>query len=77
MNQLLAMHEILRMSLEQALKHVGEMSHVEFVVEVCRCFPEIVADLDYTARFVMELSRRLCSQGWGKHDAAACFAGRR
>lgn len=62
MNQLLAMHEILRVSLEQALKHVGEVSHVEFVVEVCRCFAEIVANLEYRARLVTELRRRMCSQ---------------
>lgn len=47
MDQLLAMHEMLRVSLEQALKHVGEVSHVEFVVEVCRCFPEVVANLEH------------------------------
>lgn len=40
------MHEILRVSLEQALKYVGEVSHVELVVEVCRCFPEVVTDLE-------------------------------
>lgn len=45
-DQLFAMHEMLRVSLEQALKHVGKVSHVELVVEVCCCFPEIVANLE-------------------------------
>lgn len=62
MNQLLAIHKILWVSLEQALKHVGEVSHVEFVVEVCRCFSEIVANLDDRARLIMELSRRTSSE---------------
>ena len=60
-NQLLAMHEILRMSLEQALEHIGEVSHIELVVEVCRCFPEIVANLESASRSVMELRAGACT----------------
>lgn len=76
-NQLLAMHEILRVSLEQALKHIGEVSHVEFVVEVCRCFAEIVADLDSRPRLVMELSRCMCSRALLLHDGVTCVFGRK
>ncbi len=49
-NQLLSVHEILRVGLEQTLKYVGEVSHVEFVVKIRRCFAEIIADLRNEAR---------------------------
>lgn len=44
-NQLLPTSEVLRVGLQKALEHVREVSHVELVVEVCRRFSEIVANL--------------------------------
>lgn len=72
-NQLFSMHEILRMGLEQTLKDVGEVSHVEFVVEIRRRFAEIVADLRNEAR----LGRGLIEQAHkilrdNSHAAARC-----
>lgn len=51
-DQLLPLHEILRVGLEQAFEHVREVSYVEFVVKVCRCFAEIGANLGNRARVV-------------------------
>ena len=50
------MHEILWVGLEQALKHVCEVSHVEFVVEIRRRFAEIIANLRYGARLALGYS---------------------
>lgn len=44
-NQLFPVHEVLGVSLEQSLEHVGKVAHVEFVMEIGRRFAEIVADL--------------------------------
>lgn len=44
-DQLLSLSEIFRVCLEQSFEHVGEVPHVELVVEICRGFAERVAHL--------------------------------
>lgn len=44
-DQLLSLHKVGRMCLEQALEDIGEVPHIELVVEICRRFTERVAHL--------------------------------
>lgn len=44
-DQLLSLNKVERVCLEQALEDIGQVPHVELVVEICRRFPERVAHL--------------------------------
>lgn len=65
-NQLLPTREVFRVGLQKALEHVGEVSHIELVVEVCRRFAEVVANL---VRMMFINSARFFFISLSKRDA--------